>query len=446
MEASVLGDSIGVEDWRQRESKELSELVQSRIHELQNPYGFSSGLSDIVWCLIAGYYSNRTVVLLSKRYHYLNEGSQKWTHFFKPLSDTCDESMFENVSSGHSTSNPLFTKIYWQENSGHAFKPIGLVVGLHVRRTDKIGVESSFHNVSEYMVHIKDFYDGIGLLNDTIERKVYLATDDPQVCRVAYELMQNNYFDAGFKGQSIDLPFHYETAFNSPRVVIYNHFSSSDKQWSLRTGDMMYSRNGEDFLSQARNGKKYDSYYYGTDADKTDYRLYPARPPNGRYFRRSYRTAPPGLVPAIISCQASVCLIMFGIFFLIAGSIARFVAGDDSPPSKDFDTPFFNKGREEFARGPRIVGTILLCVGAVMTGIAVLGFVTAFVLYRKYERNRRSGMVAVGNPHTIANPQVLGPTPTSGVDYPTQAGYQYGPGYQAVSQNVVYSATTEPTV
>ncbi|CAG2112115.1 unnamed protein product [Medioppia subpectinata] len=353
MEASVLGDSIGVEDWRQRESKELSELVQNRIHELQNPsvkqcisrqtilcnltnsYGFSSGLSDIVWCLIAGYYSNRTVVLLSKRYHYLNEGSQKWTHFFQPLSDTCDESMFENVSSGHSTSNPLFTKIYWQENSGHAFQPIGLVVGLHVRRTDKIGVESSFHNVSEYMVHIKDFYDGIGLLNDTIERKVYLATDDPLVwrecvdnypnyrfignqraavytsklktrynansflqliidiylvsqtdyivctmssgvCRVAYELMQNNYFDAGFKGQSIDLPFHYETAFNSPRVVVYNHFSSSDKQWSLKTGDMMYSRNGEDFLSQARNGKKYDSYYYGTDADKTDYRLYPA--------------------------------------------------------------------------------------------------------------------------------------------------------------------------
>ena len=67
-------------------------------------------------------------------------------------------------------------------------------------------------------------------------------------------------------------------------------------------------------------------------------------PYEGRsFYRRSYRSAPPKLVPAIISCQGSVCLMIFGIFFLIAGCIARFVAGDDSPPSEAFNTPFFNE-------------------------------------------------------------------------------------------------------
>ncbi|CAG2167075.1 unnamed protein product, partial [Oppiella nova] len=102
--------------------------------------------------------------------------------------------------------------------------------------------------------------------------------------------------------------------------------------------------------------------------------------------------------------------------------------------------------QQEFAKGPRLVGTILLTIGSLMIVIAISGFVAAFFLYRNYERERRLAMMSQPNPHTIANPQTEGPVPTSGVDYPypTQVGYQYGPGYQAVSQNVVYNATTEP--
>lgn len=61
------------------------------------------------------------------------------------------------------------------------------------------------------------------------------------------------------------------------------------------------------------------------------------------FYGRSYRSAPPKLIPAIITCQASACLIIFGVFLLIAGLVFRFVAGDDSPPSPEFNTEFFNK-------------------------------------------------------------------------------------------------------
>ena len=111
-----MSESLGIEDWRQKESKELSYLVEKHIKELQtlspekclsketilcnltNNNGFASGLHDIIWCLIAGYYSNRTVILLTKHYHYLKDGTNRWTDFFKPLSPTCDESLYEKVT------------------------------------------------------------------------------------------------------------------------------------------------------------------------------------------------------------------------------------------------------------------------------------------------------------------------------------------------------------
>lgn len=62
-------------------------------------------------------------------------------------------------------------------------------VSLHVRRTDKIGTEAGFHNLSEYMIHIDDFYRRSQLSGTESKRRVYLATDDPSVwreCRQEY--------------------------------------------------------------------------------------------------------------------------------------------------------------------------------------------------------------------------------------------------------------------
>ena len=114
LEALSLSKNISLEDWRQKEFTELNEIIDRHLNVIQNPpteqcltsrtilcnhtnhYGFAAGLHDILWCMIAGYYSNRTVILLTKNYHYLKEGTEKWTDFFMPLSDTCDENMFVN--------------------------------------------------------------------------------------------------------------------------------------------------------------------------------------------------------------------------------------------------------------------------------------------------------------------------------------------------------------
>ena len=116
MEALSLSAKLSIEEWRQKEFKEVSELIDKHLNEVQNPAtdqcltgntiicnhtnlsGFAAGLNDIVWCLMAGYYTNRTVVLLTKQFHYLKNGTEKWTDFFMPLSNTCDESLFDNSS------------------------------------------------------------------------------------------------------------------------------------------------------------------------------------------------------------------------------------------------------------------------------------------------------------------------------------------------------------
>jgi glycoprotein 6-alpha-L-fucosyltransferase len=61
------------------------------------------------------------------------------------------------------------------------------IVGLHVRRTDKIGSEAKFHSIDEYMYYVEDFYNKIDLFNERnlidkkVERLVYMATDEPKV-------------------------------------------------------------------------------------------------------------------------------------------------------------------------------------------------------------------------------------------------------------------------
>ncbi|CAG2174677.1 unnamed protein product, partial [Oppiella nova] len=201
-----------------------------------------------------------------------------------------------------------------------------------------------------------------------------------------------------------------------------------------------------------------------------------------RHFRRSYRSAPPKLVPAIISCQTSCCLVFLGIALLIAGSIARFVAGNDSPPSKEFDTKFFNDAnfvagndsppskefdtkffndaRSDFAKGPRFVGGILLIIGSAITGVSIIGFIMSCCFYAKYERERHLVTTAQPMPNPIpSNPNMAGayphaPTPiqipVSNVDYPYNMGNQYpGPvvsnGYPSAHISSTWRYTMEGT-
>ncbi|CAG9123083.1 unnamed protein product [Plutella xylostella] len=70
------------------------------------------------------------------------------------------------------------------------------IVGIHIRRTDKVGAEAAFHHIHEYMKHVKQYYDKLQLSTDVRARRVYIATDDPNALSDA----RSKYPDYTFHG------------------------------------------------------------------------------------------------------------------------------------------------------------------------------------------------------------------------------------------------------
>jgi glycoprotein 6-alpha-L-fucosyltransferase len=58
---------------------------------------------------------------------------------------------------------------------------------IHVRRTDKVGSEAAFHDISEYMKYVEDYYIIYQYQNPNLKftKRVYVATDEPTVVRDA---------------------------------------------------------------------------------------------------------------------------------------------------------------------------------------------------------------------------------------------------------------------
>ena len=51
-----------------------------------------------------------------------------------------------------------------------------------MRRTDKVGTEAAFHSVDEYMEHVNEWFELQERIPNRIDkRRVYIASDDPQV-------------------------------------------------------------------------------------------------------------------------------------------------------------------------------------------------------------------------------------------------------------------------
>ncbi|XP_022252089.1 alpha-(1,6)-fucosyltransferase-like [Limulus polyphemus] len=119
-------------------------LKQALICNLTNLFGFASGIHDVLWCFVKAYHTNRTLVLISKQWHYAPD---QWNSVFLPLSPTCDE----------------------------------------LKKTKK---KSNFPgNNEEYMLHVDDFYRRLGLVKNVNVRRVFVATDDPKVlieCKKKY--------------------------------------------------------------------------------------------------------------------------------------------------------------------------------------------------------------------------------------------------------------------
>ena len=63
------------------------------------------------------------------------------------------------------------------------------IVGVHIRRTDKVGTEAAFHSVEEYMTHVQEWFRKQKLTQPDVKPRVYVASDEPRVlaeCRKKY--------------------------------------------------------------------------------------------------------------------------------------------------------------------------------------------------------------------------------------------------------------------
>nr|XP_049700311.1 alpha-(1,6)-fucosyltransferase isoform X1 [Helicoverpa armigera] len=242
----TLQEIDGYHEWRQQEAANVSDLVQRRLHYLQNPpdckdarklicnlnkgCGFGCQLHHIVYCLIFAYATERTLILNSKGWRYNNKG---WDYVFMPISDTCTSAYDDKVVQWPVTydakvlsltfidsisQRPKFLPLAIPKDLAHritrfngdpsswwigqmlkyVLKPRQAmqkaindtiakmnfktpIVGVHIRRTDKVGTEAAFHHIHEYMAHVKNYYDQLELTRPVDVRRVYLATDDANV-------------------------------------------------------------------------------------------------------------------------------------------------------------------------------------------------------------------------------------------------------------------------
>ncbi|CAG9765491.1 unnamed protein product [Ceutorhynchus assimilis] len=369
----------GYEDWRHKESQELSDLVQKRFEFLQNPQdcsnarklvcslnkgcGYGCQLHHTVYCFMVAYGTQRTLILKSKGWRYHKSG---WEEIFLPLSDTCTSPTGESVSNwpGRAETQvvnlpiidslsprppflplaipedlaPRLTRlhgdpiVWWvgqilkyllrpQEKTSNliqqAMDKLGYkrpIVGVHVRRTDKVGTEAAFHRLEEYMMEVDEYYAQLALKqpNDVIVKRVYLASDDPkvlleakskypeydivcdpqvskmaavstrysdtslfgiiydihmlamsdflvctfssQVCRIAYEIMQNQYPDASARYKSLDDIYYYGGQNPHNVIAVLPHEPKKIGEMNVVPGDLIgVAGNHWDGFSKGRN-------------------------------------------------------------------------------------------------------------------------------------------------------------------------------------------------
>jgi glycoprotein 6-alpha-L-fucosyltransferase len=192
-------------------------------------YGLASGFHEILWCLIYAYYNNKLMFLSMEWSFYFrgtndekNSNHESRESFLRPLSSTCDYKSFKNetLEEVPMNNNVFDRKLVnqlpkefgsdiiklvdspnsWFDSqfSGYILRPQPRlsnylndfkrkinyrhpIVGVQVRRTDKLSGEAVFHRNSDYMIHVKDFYDKLELTEKVEQRLVYIASDDPSV-------------------------------------------------------------------------------------------------------------------------------------------------------------------------------------------------------------------------------------------------------------------------
>ncbi|XP_007886281.2 alpha-(1,6)-fucosyltransferase [Callorhinchus milii] len=360
-----LSQTDGADEWREKEAKDLTDLVQRRITHLQNPKdcskakklvcninkgcGYGCQLHHVVYCFMIAFGTQRTLILESQNWRYSTGG---WETVFKPVSETCIDR--SGTSSGHWSGEtndkdvqvvelPIVDSLHprppylplaipedladrlthlhgdpsawwvsqfvkylirpqsWLEKeTEEATRKLGFkhpIIGVHVRRTDKVGTEAAYHPIEEYMVHVEEHYKLLARKTEIDRKRVYLATDDPtllqeakskypdyefisdnsiswsaglhnrytenslrgvildihflsqadflvctfssQVCRVAYEIMQTLHPDASTYFRSLDDIYYFGGQNAHNQIAIYPHNPQTAEEIKLEPGDLI---------------------------------------------------------------------------------------------------------------------------------------------------------------------------------------------------------------
>ncbi|KAK1202130.1 FUT8 fucosyltransferase, partial [Pygoscelis papua] len=213
------------------------------------------------------------------------------------------------------------------------------VIGVHVRRTDKVGTEAAFHPIEEYMVHVEERFELLARRMHVDKKRVYLATDDPsllqeakskypnyefisdnsiswsaglhnrytenslrgvildihflsqadflvctfssQVCRVAYEIMQTLHPDASAYFHSLDDIYYFGGQNAHNQIAIYAHHPRTADEIPMEPGDIIgVAGNHWDGYSKGINRKLgrtglYPSYKVKEKIETVKYPTYP---------------------------------------------------------------------------------------------------------------------------------------------------------------------------
>uniref|UniRef100_H3D3V5 Alpha-(1,6)-fucosyltransferase n=1 Tax=Tetraodon nigroviridis TaxID=99883 RepID=H3D3V5_TETNG len=349
-----LSQADGAGEWRMKEAKDLSDLVQNRITYLQNPpdcskarklvcninkgCGFGCQLHHVVYCFMIAYGTQRTLILESHNWRYAPGG---WETVFLPVSNTCTER--SGATTGHWSGEahdkdvqvvelPIVDSLHprppylplaipedlaprlqrlhgdpsvwwvsqfvkylvrpqaWLEKEiQQSTAKLGFkhpIVGVHVRRTDKVGTEAAFHPIEEYMIHVEEQFQLLARRVHIDKKRVYLATDDPSLLQEAknkypeYEFISDNsiswsaglhnrYTENSLRGVILDIHFLSQTDF------LVCTFSSQVCRVAYELMQMLHPDASSSFYSLD------DIYYFGGQNAHNQIAVYPHQPRHG---------------------------------------------------------------------------------------------------------------------------------------------------------------------
>ncbi|CAG0899213.1 unnamed protein product [Cyprideis torosa] len=221
------------------------ESARKLVCDLTKICGFGCQVHHLAYCLIVAYATNRTLILKSQGWRYNRNG---WHTVFQPLSRTCtdvlpggsrkwsapDAHRFPVVQLpiiGSLSPHPPYLPnaipkelserlirahgdpaVWWVgQFASYLLRPLdplreflvqakkklrfhneSPIVGVHIRRTDKVGTEASFHSLEEYFKFVELFFEQEEKRRGMkLQRRAFIATDDPLVIEEARRNMSS---------------------------------------------------------------------------------------------------------------------------------------------------------------------------------------------------------------------------------------------------------------